>query len=1563
MEQLWQQIRQVLDRILSAIAGGRSSTAGHATSIPRYYVVQPGDTLWGIARRFDTTIQDLVEANNIQDPNLIIVGQRLIIPTGQEPTPTPEPQPTPTPEPPPPAEEYFEYIVQPGDTLWHLSRRFNTTIQKLVEINHIQDPSLIVVGQTLLIPKTSEPTPTPSPTPTPTPTPEPIPPPAGSIKAVYVTYWAARHAGLRSHAFQLLEETELNAVVIDIKGEDGLLYNTFTRPTITDAETAEVLATAESADHESVDLSWGESVTVPSDYNEIRDFETMMAWLRARGYYIIARIVVFKDNRLVAERPDLAVKDGRTGQPWRDYNEIGWADPFLPEVWEYNAAIAAAAAQQGFNEIQYDYVRFPTDGPTEYAQYAQENTPENRQSALNELLILTRQKLRESSARLAVDFFGYTCWRNYDTGIGQVIESVAPHIDVLCPMLYPSTFGAGLPGFPQYRNAIAFPYEVVNLSTVRAVERLKKVNPEAVVRPWIQDFPDYRFDKRTYTPEEIQEEMRGAIEGGSEGWMLWDPRVKYTRDALGPVQEPIPPTPVPEIPVYPPNKMGDILVLEFHNIDEPEGRWTRSPDNFRRDLEYLLAQGYYPVNLIDVVRKNLDHVPRGRRPVVLTFDDSSGGQFRYLEDGSIDPNCAVGIMNAMHEEHDEDWPRRATFFVLLNADEPGLPLFRQDDTGPQKVRTLVEWGMEIGSHTIHHLDLSQATPEQIRWELAVSQNCLEALIPGRQVRSFAVPYGAYPDDLSLLQGGYSESEDLNYRYEAAVKIGAQPAPSPFGPNFDPFHIPRVQAFQAELDKWFPYYERYPERCYVSDGGQVDTQVISPDSTVPPLPTHRTLDQRNGGNEMTGFRVASDPPPRLLDPNGVPFFAVGVNCEGYFDRAWRMWDEEWFDLALIEKDFRKARQVGFNTLRLFVQSSLEREITAGNFDKLDWVLELAARHQLYVLLALNDDHSSNLSATGQINAAIAEHYRDHPAILGYDLENEPKLYHLLVAQYPDAYPAPVHSTALIEHYGERVSRAEVEKLRQQRRIPGFLDDDKAYYYANALQLFLEFDAAFNEWHRGAGQTLVDYIASPDSSDWQHYIQVIDGTVAAWIAAQRNPIRAAAPNALITVGWDWLHFAALPANRVLDVHQFHVYGSRNLGGLRALIETLEGLQRHFLDMPILVGEYGYSNASSSDPATSQPVPQSITALYEGALLAYLRANGFAGGLKWMLNDATGIDNPFEANLGVFAPGDQPKEVAHVIKHYTDLWSLVGETGDFTLREDTIADLGYRYSMPGVSALGGGRYQDLAMDWRSGQGTHLYLAWADNITVEALSGGELSLNPAEILPDWADHASILHHLDDQGNRVRMAVVPAGEPVRWTVQPERTYVITKGARKPEPLPAGEIPQPGPGEHVLILPDAQAHLDAARAYIARFLPDVNFRPEEAVGRWPYVTIVGDTSGVTTAHESMLREAGAWVERVAGGTLSETQALFDRLVAEGRRFLKGAPEEPPEPPPPPPPPPPPEPEPITYTVQPGDTLWLISVKVYGTGSLWRVIFEANQDILSDPGRIRPGQVLKIPPRP
>ena len=466
-------------------------------------------------------------------------------------------------------------------------------------------------------------------------------------------------------------------------------------------------------------------------------------------------------------------------------------------------ALAVEAAQLGFDEIQFDYVRFPTDGQISRATFAVENTEATRLAAITGFLAKARAALAPYQVKLAADVFGYTTWRGDDMGIGQHIETLAPYLDVLSPMLYPSTFAHGLPGLPEYQQAVAFPYEIVNKSTLKAVERVKTINPALEVRPWIQDFSDYAFDGRTYTPAEIRLQMEGARQAGGRGWLLWDPRVKYTPEALVSAQ-----------PVYPPNLNGQVLVLEYHLIGESEDRWQRTPVNFRADLERLWTEGYYPINLRDLAAGDLSMIPAGKRPVVLTFDDSSIGQFRILADGTIDPNSAVGILLDFHETHRPDWPLRATFFVLQDVDAPERILFGQPELAQQKLQKLVEWGMEVGSHTISHANLAESSPDEVERQLALSQTGLEELLPGYEVVSLSVPFGAYPPDERVLVGGLYQ--DKLYTYKAAVEVSGGLAPSPHSADFDPYHIPRVQASQSELDYWLDYANQ-PGVYYVSVG--------------------------------------------------------------------------------------------------------------------------------------------------------------------------------------------------------------------------------------------------------------------------------------------------------------------------------------------------------------------------------------------------------------------------------------------------------------------------------------------------------------------------------------------------------------------------------------------------------------------------------------------------------------------------------------------------------------------------------------------------------------------------
>jgi peptidoglycan/xylan/chitin deacetylase (PgdA/CDA1 family) len=286
-----------------------------------------------------------------------------------------------------------------------------------------------------------------------------------------------------------------------------------------------------------------------------------------------------------------------------------------------------------------------------------------------------------------------------------------------------------------------------------------------------------------------------------------------------PTSTPVPPSPTPQaepggetptatVPLLPANELGQVMVLEYHHIGVPEDRWQRTPDNFRADLEYLWAHGYYPVNLADFASGQMD-VPAGKSPVVLTFDDSTISQFRYLDDGYIDPDCAVGILAAFHNAHPDDWPLRATFFVLPSV------AFAQEGLGQRKLQELVLWGMEVGGHTVTHADLSKEPPDKVRWELAESERLLEGMIPGYEVRSLSLPYGGYPADIGLLASG--ESEGAPYDYQAAVKVGWGPNVSPYDASFDPYLINRIQVIPEERERWFGHFEQHPEKRFVSDG--------------------------------------------------------------------------------------------------------------------------------------------------------------------------------------------------------------------------------------------------------------------------------------------------------------------------------------------------------------------------------------------------------------------------------------------------------------------------------------------------------------------------------------------------------------------------------------------------------------------------------------------------------------------------------------------------------------------------------------------------------------------------
>ncbi|MBN1993604.1 MAG: polysaccharide deacetylase family protein [Anaerolineae bacterium] len=279
------------------------------------------------------------------------------------------------------------------------------------------------------------------------------------------------------------------------------------------------------------------------------------------------------------------------------------------------------------------------------------------------------------------------------------------------------------------------------------------------------------------------------------------------------------PLPTPEQTALQPffaeaNELGKIMVLEYHRLGYPELRFQRTPANFRADLQRLYQSGYYPVNFADVGR-GLPNVPAGKKPIVLTFDDSDISQFRVLDDHTIDADSAVGIILNFHNGHPDDWPIRATFFVLGSDNADYVSIFGQPKWAKSKVQFLVNQGMEVGSHTVNHVNLAAISAERIEWELAVSQHVIEELAPNYEVQSLSVPYGEFPYTMDFLKAG--QWGDYAYTYTGNAAAWGGPGVSPFDSAFNPYRVARLEVTADALNHWLTHFEQNPQAYYVSDG--------------------------------------------------------------------------------------------------------------------------------------------------------------------------------------------------------------------------------------------------------------------------------------------------------------------------------------------------------------------------------------------------------------------------------------------------------------------------------------------------------------------------------------------------------------------------------------------------------------------------------------------------------------------------------------------------------------------------------------------------------------------------
>jgi hypothetical protein len=335
------------------------------------------------------------------------------------------------------------------------------------------------------------------------------------VRATYLNYFAVGSAEYRQDLVNMLDTTEINAVVIDIKGDYGLLSY-----------------------YSNVPLADGIGA---NSSPTIDDLDSLMRTLHQHGAYVIGRVVVYKDNMLARNGPraglDVGVKDRRTGQLWVDGEGLAWVDPFQSAAWDYNTDLAREAIQRGFDEVQFDYIRFATDPSPDSSlddiQYSKPLTQDNRVAALHGFLSQAHVAVNAAGGFLSMDTFGYTTWWTDDGGIGQDLAVLADDIDYYCPMVYPSTFSAGLPGGLPYPDVVSRPYDVVFQSLLHASPKL--ASKHALLRPWLQYFDDYPWATQTrYDAPQIEAQKQAVTDAGAYGWMLWNAGSQFDRGGLDP---------------------------------------------------------------------------------------------------------------------------------------------------------------------------------------------------------------------------------------------------------------------------------------------------------------------------------------------------------------------------------------------------------------------------------------------------------------------------------------------------------------------------------------------------------------------------------------------------------------------------------------------------------------------------------------------------------------------------------------------------------------------------------------------------------------------------------------------------------------------------------------------------------------------------------------------------------------------------------------------------------------------------------------------------------------------
>jgi hypothetical protein len=330
------------------------------------------------------------------------------------------------------------------------------------------------------------------------------PPPPGQppavVRGIYLNKWVFGRAKFND-LIRLADTTEINAFVIDVKDATGELTYASAVPT-------------------AIEIGANRSVSV-------RDLRARLALLRERGIHSIARIVVARDPLLARGKRDWAIHDQRGGL-WIDGLGEPWVDAFHDSVWIYSAQLAEEAVMLGFDEVQFDYVRFPDEPPARLNRtiYPARREGESKRAAIRRNVGLLRERVARTGVPFTLDIFGLTGSATTDLGIGQVWEDLASQADVVLPMVYPSHYRRGSYGIA---HPNAQPYVTVKRALEDAIQRSRAMRDPATIRPYLQSFSIFRV---RYTAAEVREQIRASEDLGLTDWVLWNSSGNYPAAAF-----------------------------------------------------------------------------------------------------------------------------------------------------------------------------------------------------------------------------------------------------------------------------------------------------------------------------------------------------------------------------------------------------------------------------------------------------------------------------------------------------------------------------------------------------------------------------------------------------------------------------------------------------------------------------------------------------------------------------------------------------------------------------------------------------------------------------------------------------------------------------------------------------------------------------------------------------------------------------------------------------------------------------------------------------------------------